>query len=173
VQTRRVFVVATLAGVLVLTSVPRVQAMDPYSQDLLSTLLYGCYGPSPSDPYGNPTYGSSGYPPYYDPDGLGGGRCEGPARGACSPSPYDSYQGRENPYRYQERSGRLDRQYAKAMNRLERQEYEARAKAARKYYGDPVRYRDQMAKIDRKYAQKRDKVERNTAQASRKLSGRY
>jgi hypothetical protein len=59
------------------------------------------------------------------------------------------------------------------MNRLDRQEADARAKAYRKSYGDPVRYNERMAKIDRKYGHKRYKVERNTAQGYRKLDGRY
>jgi hypothetical protein len=58
------------------------------------------------------------------------------------------------------------------MNRLDRQEAEARAKAYRKSYGDPARYRERMAKIDRKYSYKRYKVERNTARDYRKLSDR-
>jgi hypothetical protein len=196
-KTHRVFMVATLAGVLVFPSVQRAYAMDPYYQDLLSNMLYGLvlgtpsgsqgnlpygpYGPPPSDPYGNstsgpygnPTYGPYGNPPSYDPYGRGGGGgCE-PARGSYGPSPYDDYRGRDNRSRYQERIGRLDSKYAKAMNRLDRQEDEARAKAYRKSYGDPVRYREQMARIDRKYGYKRYKVERNTARDYRRLSGRY
>jgi hypothetical protein len=49
------------------------------------------------------------------------------------------------------------------MNRLERQEREARAKAYNRYEGerrDPG-YRERLGKIDRKYDHKRDKVERN------------
>jgi hypothetical protein len=54
------------------------------------------------------------------------------------------------------------------MSRLERQEAQAQAKAARRSYGDPVRYQDRMAKIDRKYNYKRYKVERNTASGYRR-----
>ena len=196
-KTHRVFVVATLAGVLVFTSVQRALAMDPYYQDLLANTLYGLalgtpygspgnlpyspygtppydpYGNSPYGPYGNPTYGPYGNPHSYDPSGLGGGGGYGSAQGSYGPSSYDYYRGRDNRYRYQERIGRLDGKYAKAMTRLARQEDEARAKAYRKSYGDPVRYREQMAKIDRKYDYKRYKVERNTGQDYRKLSGRY
>ena len=53
--------------------------------------------------------------------------------------------------------------YNKAMNRLARQEREAREKAYRNYdgnRGDP-RYQQRLGEIDRKYDHKRDKVERN------------
>ena len=59
--------------------------------------------------------------------------------------------------------GKNQRKYDKAMNRLERQEREARAQAYRRYEGerrDPG-YRERLGKIDRKYDHKRDKVERN------------
>ena len=53
--------------------------------------------------------------------------------------------------------------YNKAMNRLDRQEREAQAKAYRKYDGNSqdVRYRERLSKIDRRYDSKRDKVEHN------------
>jgi hypothetical protein len=53
--------------------------------------------------------------------------------------------------------------YNKAMDRLARQEREAREKAYRKYGGNlhDSRFREQLAEIDRKYDHKRDKVERN------------
>jgi|SRR5581483_5935317 len=53
--------------------------------------------------------------------------------------------------------------YDKAMNRLARQEREARAKAYRRYEGNgnDWRYRRRLAEIDRKYDHKRGKVERN------------
>ena len=196
-KTHRVLVVAALAGVLVFASVQRANAMDPYYQDLLSNILSGLvqgtpyspyggpsydpYGTSPSGPYGTPTYGPYGTPPYgpygnspyYDPQGLSGGGYYGPTRDSYGPSPYDYYRGRDNRYRYQERIGRLDGKYAKAMSRLDRQQYEASAKAYRKHYGNPSRYSEEMAKIDRKYGYKRYKVERNTAKDYRKLSGRY
>jgi hypothetical protein len=55
------------------------------------------------------------------------------------------------------------RKYNKAMNRLSRQEREAREKAARRYEGDrrDPRYRERLGEIDRRYDHKRDKVERN------------
>jgi hypothetical protein len=60
------------------------------------------------------------------------------------------------------------------MQRLDRQEYEAREKVYRKYRGNAShpQYRERMAKISRKYDHKREKVERNTAKEYRKLSGR-
>jgi hypothetical protein len=191
------FVVAMLAGILVFTSVQRAFAMDPYYQDLLSKTLYGLvlgtpygsygnlpsgpygtlsydpYGNSTYGPYGNPTHGPYGGPPNYGSYGLGGGGGYGPMQDPYSPSPYDYYRSRDGRYQYQERMGQLNDKYAKAMSRLDRQEYEARAKASRKFYGDPVRYREQIAKIDQKYGYKRYKVERNTTQDYRKLSGRY
>lgn len=53
--------------------------------------------------------------------------------------------------------------YNKAMNRLARQEREARARAYRRYDGDSSdqRYRQRLAEIDRRYDHKRDKVDRN------------
>ena len=191
-KTHRMFVVATLAGALTFTAVPRAHAMDPYSQDLLTNLLYGLvlgdpyaaqgnfpygsyppydpYQNSPYDSYGNPSYGRYDSPYSYDPYGRDGRTYERPARGSYCPPPYAYDRGRDRGYRYQERSRRLESKYAKAMNRLDRQEAEARAKAYRKSHGDPVRYRKRMEKIDRKYAHKRDKVERNTAREYRKLS---
>lgn len=196
-KTRQVFVVATLVGVLSFTSIQRAHALDPYSQDLLANVLsslvlgtpygsqgnlpYGSYGPPPYDPYrnssydpyGSPTYDRYDNPPYYDPYGLGGRGYGGSLRDSYGSSPYNYERGRDYRYRYQDRRGRLESKYAKAMNRLDRQEAEARAKAYRKSYRDPVRYREQMANIERKYDEKRYKVERNTAQDYRKLSRRY
>ena len=63
----------------------------------------------------------------------------------------------------------------KAMNRLDRQEREAQAKAYRHYDGnrsDP-RYRQRLAEIDRKYDQKRYQVDRNTRKDYRDLSRDY
>ena len=59
--------------------------------------------------------------------------------------------------------GKKHQKYNKAMNRLARQEREARAKAARRYEGDrrDPRYRERLAEIDRRYDQKRYQVERN------------
>ena len=192
-KTYRMFVIATLTGVFILISAPRAHAVDPYSQDLLTNLLYGLvlgdpygsqgnlpygsYGHPSYDPYGNPpydSYGNSTYspPPYYDPYGIGGSGYGRPTLDPYRPSPGDYNRAQDRRYRYQERSQRLESKYAKAMNRLGRQEAEARAKAYSKYYGDPVRYRKQMEKIDRKYNHKRYKVERNTARNYRKLSRR-
>ena len=66
-------------------------------------------------------------------------------------------------YNSSRESGKNQRKYDKAMNRLERQEREARAKAYRRYEGDrrDPGYRERLGKIDRKYDHKRDKVERN------------
>ena len=192
-KTHRIFVVVGLAGVLLFTSVQRVNAMDPYYQDLLSNMLSGLvsgtpygsyggpYGAPPYGPYGNPSNGSSyGTPPYspygnspsYDPYGLSRGGYYRPERGSSGPYPYDPYWDRDNRDRYQERMGNLNEKYDKAMRRLDRQQYEASVKARQKYR-DPSRYSEQMAKIDRKYNYKRYKVERNTATDYRKLSGRY
>jgi hypothetical protein len=59
--------------------------------------------------------------------------------------------------------GENSRKYSKAMNRLARQEREARAKAYRRYEGDrrDPRFRERLAEIDRRYDQKRYQVERN------------
>ena len=59
--------------------------------------------------------------------------------------------------------GNKHRKYTKAMTRLERQEQEARAKAARRYEGDhrDPRYRERLAEIDRRYDHKRYQVRRN------------
>jgi hypothetical protein len=61
------------------------------------------------------------------------------------------------------------------MNRLDRQEREARAKVYRKYDGnlhDP-RYRERLGEIDRKYDHKRHKVQRNTREDYRELARDY
>jgi hypothetical protein len=59
--------------------------------------------------------------------------------------------------------GENSRKYNKAMNRLSRQEREARGKAARRYEGDrrDPRFRERLAEIDRRYDRKRYQVERN------------
>jgi hypothetical protein len=59
--------------------------------------------------------------------------------------------------------GKKHRKYHKAMNRLSRQEREARTKAYRRYEGDrrDPRYWERLSEIDRRYDHKRDKVERN------------
>jgi len=59
--------------------------------------------------------------------------------------------------------GENSRKYNKAMNRLARQEREARGKAAHRYEGDrrDSRFRERLAEIDRRYDRKRYQVERN------------
>jgi hypothetical protein len=161
----RVFLVAALAGIAIGTSAKTATANDIYYQDLFSRLLsefvlgtpYGPYGPS--------------YDPSYDPYGPGRGGYYEPAGRGYDPYPYGYDQDR---YRRSDSRERLDDKYAKAMRRLDRQEYEAREKVYRKYRGNTShpKYREQMAKISRKYDHKREKVERNTAKEYRKLSGR-
>ncbi len=182
-KTRRTLLVAAFVGLMLLTTGGRANAQGGYASDPLSQLLYGLvlgtpYGSSgnlPYDPYGNLPSGPYGNPPSYDPYGLGSGGPYAPARGSYDPypNPNDYDRDRDSRYRYQERRGQLDGKYDKAMRRLDRQEYEARAKADRKSGGNPSQYREQMARIDRKYDQKRYQVERNTAKESRKLSDRY
>ncbi|MBM4259287.1 MAG: hypothetical protein FJ147_25725 [Deltaproteobacteria bacterium] len=114
-----------------------------------------------------PTYGGRGYgygSPYrtYDPYYSGGY--------------YDPYYGNRNPYSYgsydnrshgqvhrdiERDADRVERKYEKGMRRLDRQEQEAREKAARRFGGntsDP-RYQDRLGEIDRKYDHKRNKVD--------------
>ena len=66
-------------------------------------------------------------------------------------------------YNSSRESGKNQRKYDKAMNRLEHREREARAKAYNRYEGDrrDPGYRERLGKIDRKYDDKRAKVERN------------
>jgi hypothetical protein len=70
-------------------------------------------------------------------------------------------------YRGYNRSGRYgenQRKYSKAMDRLARQERQARTRAYRRYGEGEIsdrRYQRRLAEIDRKYDYKRDKVERN------------
>ncbi len=74
-------------------------------------------------------------------------------------SGWGRYQGGNSSWRH----GENQRKYSKAMNRLARQEREARAKAYRRYEGDrrDPRFNERLADIDRKYEHKRGKVERN------------
>lgn len=74
-------------------------------------------------------------------------------------SGWERRQGDDSSWRY----GNNHRKYNKAMDRLARQEQEARAKAYRRHGGDyrDPRYRERLNDIDRKYDHKRDKVERN------------
>lgn len=180
-KTRRTLLVAAFVGLMLLTTGGRANAQGGYASDPLSQLLYGLvlgtpYGSSgnlPYDPYGNSPSGPYGNPPSYDPYGLGSGGPYAPARGSYDPYPNDYDRDRDSRYRYQERLGHLDGKYDKAMRRLDRQEYEAKAKAYRKSNGNSWRYRERMAEIDRKYDQKRYQVERNTAKEHRKLSDKH
>ena len=174
----RVLMIAAFVGGIALTTGTRANA-----QDLLSTLLYGLVTGSPSGPSANfpsPLYGSSPYDHYGgvpyggpyggtpDPYGFGRSGYYEPPGGSYDPPP-DYYRGWDSRYQSQEHLGRLSEKYNKAMQRLDRQEYEARAKAYRKSQGDPSRYSEQMAKIEQKYEHKRYKVERNTAKEYRHL----
>ena len=95
-----------------------------------------------------------------------------------SSRPYQQYQWGLN-REHSEQHQHLQHQYGKAMNRLARQEREAREKAYRRYEGNSSdwRYRERLAEIDRKYDHKRDKVERNIAKeharGHRELSREY
>jgi hypothetical protein len=62
----RVLMSATLAGVLVFTAVPRAQAMDPYTQDLLTQMLSGLVLGAPYSDPGNLPSGSYGTSPYLE-----------------------------------------------------------------------------------------------------------
>ncbi|MGH7963513.1 MAG: hypothetical protein ACRERD_17100 [Candidatus Binatia bacterium] len=162
----RALVATAFAGVLVFSTVSRASA-----QDLLSSLLYGLV-------LGNPYGQSGGYGQYglggggaYEPYGLGEGGYYEPSRGGYS-DPYSYDYDRDRRRNYPERLDRLEGKYGKAMQRLDRQEHEAREKAARKYRKEE-RYRREMAKIDRKYDQKRYQVERNTRRDYRKLDDRF
>ena len=92
-----------------------------------------------------------------------------PATGRYGDSYRDPATGRHTNWERRHRDGssweygNKHRKYNKAMTRLERQEREARAKAARRYEGDrrDPRYRERLAEINRRYDHKRDKVERN------------
>lgn len=130
----------------------------------------GC-GPT----YGGRGYGGYGSPyaisdPYY---GRGGGY-------------YDPYYGSRQPYyrgTYDNRShgevhrdierdaNRVEQKYDKGLRRLDRQEAEAREKAARKFGGDTAdpRYQERLDKIDRKYDHKREKVDNLRNKGYRKL----
>jgi hypothetical protein len=71
--------------------------------------------------------------------------------------------GQRQRYNSPRQYGENHRKYNKAMDRLARQEQEARAKAYHRYDGnrnDP-RYRERLSEIDRKFDHKRGKVERN------------
>ena len=72
---------------------------------------------------------------------------------------WERRRGHGSSWQYEENS----RKYNKAMNRLARQEREARAKAARHYEDDrrDPRYRERLAEIDRRYDHKRYQVRRN------------
>ena len=154
---------ALLGGMLLLAPANRAQAQDLFSQDLLANILYGLVLPEGSygsqGPYG--PYGDPSYDPYRGDPRVYGGLDRRPYY-----DPYRGGYGRDfDPFEYEDKRERIDRSYAKAMNRLERQEREAREKVYRKYDGRIGRpgFQEKMAQIDRKYAHKRWKVERNTA----------
>jgi hypothetical protein len=110
---------------------------------MLSGLVFGAppvpYGSTPYGPYQRPGYGSYSAPPPYSPYGLGG-------NGYGYAYPY------KRPF-----------DYDRAMHRLDQQEAQAMARAARRSYGNPARYNDRMAKIEHKYAYKRYTVEQNAS----------
>jgi hypothetical protein len=124
--------------------------------------VYGGRGYSYGSPYSSiydPYYGGGYYDPYY------AGR-----------QPYyrGSYDGRSHGelHRDIERgANKVERKYDKGMQRLDRQEAEARAKAARRFGGNTAdpRYQDRLQDIDRKYDHKRDKVENLRDKGYRKL----
>ena len=72
---------------------------------------------------------------------------------------WDRHSGYSSSWQY----GENPRKYNKAMNRLARQEREARRKAYRRYESDrrDPRFRERLAEIDRRYDRKRYQVERN------------
>jgi hypothetical protein len=83
----------------------------------------------------------------------------GPSSGRYSSNEWERRRGYGSSWQY----GENPRKYNKAMNRLARQEREAREKAYRRYEGnrrDP-RFRERLAEIDRRYDRKRYQVERN------------
>jgi hypothetical protein len=189
-KARHLFFATVLGGFLFFPLGNKAFAQGGLSQDLVTRLLYGLvvpggtydpYAGAPYDPYAGSRYdpyGGSRYDPYpSDP------------RGSYSPFPgigdpygygrqgYDrrDYDRRDYDRRYERRDG-LQNKYGKAMNRLDRQEREAREKAYRDYQRgkiSPGKFRDRMGDIGRKYSHKRDKVERNTAKDYRKLDRRF
>lgn len=187
-KARHLFFAVALSGFLFFPLGNKAVAQSTLSQDLVTQLLYGLlvpggsydpYAGAPYDPYAGARYdpyAGSRYDPYpYDP------------RGSYSPFPsvgdlfgYDrrDYDRRsyDRRYEYGERLDNLEHKYGKAMNRLERQEREAREKAYHNYRRgkmSPDKFRDRMGDISRKYEHKRDKVERNTAKDYRKLNRRF
>ena len=144
-----------------------------WSVILGATLFTAGCGPT----YGGRGYGGRGYgydSPYrtYDPY-YGGGYS-------------DSYYGNRDPYsygNYDNRSHRevhrdiehnaeqTERKYEKGLRRLDRQEQEAREKAAQRFGGNPAdpHYQESLEKIDRKYDHKREKVDKLREKGSRKL----
>ena len=139
---------------------------------MLGTVLFtaGC-GPAYSGPgYG---YGSS-YNSIYDSFyGRGGGYYD-PYYGNPWPYSYDTYDNRSHRQVHRDLEGdadRVEQKYDKGMQRLDRQEQEAREKAARRYGGNPSdpRYQNELNKIDRKYDHKREKVDDLRDKGYRKL----
>ena len=99
---------------------------------------------------------------------------------------YDPYYGNREPYyrgTYDNRSHRevyrdlehdatrVEENYDKGLRRLDRQEQEAREKAARRFGGNAAdpQYHESLDKIDRKYDHKREKVDNLRNKGYRKL----
>ena len=115
------------------------------------------------------THGGRGYgygSPYraYDSYYGGGGGYYDPYYGNREPyyrGSYDNRSHREVHRDLEHDAAKAERKYDKGMRRLDRQEQEAREKAARRFDGNPSdpRYQKSLDKIDRKYDHKREKVD--------------
>jgi|GEM_PF-2822881 len=127
-----------------------------------------------------PTYGGRGYGygfPYssiYEPYYGGGGGYYDPYYGNRLPYYYGTYDNRshrELHRDFEHEAANVERKYDKGMQRLDRQEQEAREKAARRFGGNPAdpRYQNELNKIDRKYDHKREKVDNLRDKGYRKL----
>ncbi len=138
---------------------------------LLGTALFtaGC-GPT----YSGRGYGSGSperaYDSYYD----GGGRYYDPYYGNQEPysrGTYDNRSHREVHREIEHDAARAEQKYDKGMQRLDRQEQEAREKAARRFGGNPAdpQYQESLEKIDRRYDHKREKVDKLRDKGHRKL----
>lgn len=130
-----------------------------------------------------PTYSGRGYgsdSPYrtYDSYYGGGGGYYDPYYGNREPYYRGNYDNRSHGevHREIERDAdRVEQKYGKGLRRLDRQEQEAREKAARRFDGnmsDP-RYQESLDKIDRKYDHKREKVDNLRNKGYRKLDHEY
>jgi len=139
---------------------------------MLGTALFtaGC-GPAYSGRgYGYDSSYNSIYDSFY---GRGGGYYD-PYYGNPWPYSYDTYDNRSHRQVHRDLEGdadRVEQKYDKGMRRLDRQEQEAREKAARRYGGNPSdpRYQNELNKIDRKYDHKREKVDDLRDKGYRKL----